>query len=49
MSASDIAKLLHNRQYRKETTPEILATAKAEGLVIDMGQSDDILGFLRRL
>ena len=37
--------MLHNRQYRDETTPEIIQFAKDNNLVIVFGSSDDLVEF----
>jgi len=41
MTSKELAELLNGRQYRKETTPEIIKLAKDNGLVIVYGYSDD--------
>lgn len=41
MTSKELAELLNCRQYRKETTPEIIQLAKDNGLVIVYGYSDD--------
>lgn len=42
LTAAALAKRLDGRQYRNETTEQDLADAKASGLVIVYGQSDDL-------
>ncbi len=41
----EIAKKLHNREYREETTPEIERLAKVNNIVIVFGTSDDYIVF----
>ena len=41
MTPKDLAALMHGRQYRSEITPHEAAQAKAAGLVVMFGYSDD--------
>jgi hypothetical protein len=45
MSPEQMAKLLHGREYRDETTPEYRGLARDNGLVIVYGASDDLVEF----
>jgi len=45
MTKEDLAVKLNQCQYTEETTPELEAVAKASGLVIIFGASDDLMEF----
>ena len=46
MTKEEMAALLHGREYNRHTiTPEHEAQAKANGLLIVMGESDDLIEF----
>lgn len=45
MTASELAALLHGREYRNEITLAEEASAKASGLVVAFGASDDLMEF----
>ena len=45
MTKEQLAALLHNRQYREEITKEERQAAKAAGLVVVFGRSDDLMEF----
>lgn len=45
MTPKDLAALLNGREYRKEMTPQEEALAKAHGLVVVYGASDDLMEF----
>lgn len=45
MTAKELADLLNGRTYRDEITPQEEAQAKAHGLVVVFGASDDLLAF----
>lgn len=45
MTAKELANLLEGREYGSEITKEEIATAKAAGLVVVFGASDDLIEF----
>jgi hypothetical protein len=45
MTPKELATLLHRREYRDEMTKEMRAAAKAHGLVVIYGASDDLMEF----
>lgn len=45
MTKEELATLLNGRQYGEEITPEEEAEAKAAGLVVIFGASDDLMEF----
>lgn len=45
MNAKELAALLNGRQYREEITPEEVSQARADGLVVVYGASDDLMEF----